>query len=186
MGRHKQGFPLKMFVQILKNLTLGLDVKGTGTIVKYRHRGIFEERPGDRHTLFLSAGQTKPLLADHGMIPIRHRIRKFTDLCRLPAGNHLFVRGIRIVIRDVRCDRIGKQKYILHGVTIGSGDLVSVVCLDILPVNGDRALMDFLKCLKHPQEHGFSASCLPHDPNLLSIGNIKGYIIQQFIFICLC
>ena len=124
-----------------RGVDLGLQarVDGRGRVVEQQQPGIGDQRPGQRHPLPLAAGESKALLADHGVVALGQPGDELVRLGRLGRGDDLLVGRVRPAVGDVGPDRVGEQEAVLHDQADRGAQRVAGHVGDVVPADADRA-----------------------------------------------
>ena len=105
-------------------LQIGLDglfrmgVERRGRLVEQQDGRVLEDGPGNRHPLFLAAGQLQPPLADPGVVAVRQPDDEVVDMGHAGRLLDFVFCGFRTAVGDVVEDRVVEQ----HGVLRNDAD----------------------------------------------------------------
>lgn len=89
-------------VQCFTDGRLGLGVQVRRRLVQDDDRRRLQQKPGDRKTLLLPAGQPVPAVADHGLEAVGESRHEIPDLCVDQGADQLVVGRRRAGVPEVR------------------------------------------------------------------------------------
>ena len=110
----QRGAPHHQPVQRLLDDRLVLGIDRGQRLIQHQHRRIPQQRPGDRQTLPLSAGQAGATLADHRLIAVGQGADEAMRIGRGRGGDDLGVRRLRPAEPQVFLDRAVEQVSVLR------------------------------------------------------------------------
>ncbi len=83
-------------------------------VVENQQPRVHQQRTGQRDSLPLPAGQGQPLLADHGVEPVRQGVDERLRVCGSGGLAHLGVGGFRPAVGDVGTYGVRQQEAVLE------------------------------------------------------------------------
>ena len=114
MGDEERRPPLRQPLQSLHDQCFGLGVERRGRLVQDHDGGVFEDRPGDRQSLALTARQRRAALADHRVVALWQTADELVGVGHLGRLSDPPRRGPRSPVGDVLRHRQRQDEGILQ------------------------------------------------------------------------
>ena len=169
VGNHDGGAVFAQLVQRILDVVFSHVVQRRGCLVENQNRWILQKDAGNRDTLLLTAGQLDAAFTDKGIVAFRQAHDVVVDVGFFSCLVDLLAAGSQLAVGDVVKDGAGEEENILlHDADFAAqrtaGDLA-----DVLSVDADAALGDFVKTRNQMTEGGFAAAGRSDDGDHLAL-----------------
>ncbi len=114
MRDNERRAPLHQEAEPVLNHGLALRIEGAGRLIQNQNAGIGQDRPCDRQTLPLTAGELNPTLAHDRLIALSETLRELVYTRDTAGLQKLFFTGLRPRKHDVLADGAVEQKRLLQ------------------------------------------------------------------------
>ena len=139
MGNNDNRLTCKQTGECLLYHGLVLHVQARRRLVQQHDGRIFEQRAGDRDALALTAGQLGAVLADHGVVALRHAAHKLVAVGGTRSRKHFLIGGITTPEADVSHHRVVKEQHVLEDDRVITQQYLGIDARNIHATHGDRA-----------------------------------------------
>ena len=153
--------------QRLANRLFGFTIERSGRLVQQQDRRILHECARDRDALALAAGQLDAAVADHGVETFRQAVDEIAA-GRDRRPQHLVVGRIGPAIADVLANGTVEQRNVLRHDRDGLAQALLRHLGDVLPVDGDAALVGIVEALQQREQRGLAAAGLTDQADALA------------------
>ena len=139
MGNNDNRLTCKQTGECLLNHSLVLHIQARRRLVQQHDRRIFEQRAGDGDALALAARKPGAVLADHGVVALRHAAHELVAVGGTRGRKHFLFGGIATPEADVSHHRVVKEQHVLEHNGVVSQQHLGINARNIHATHGDRA-----------------------------------------------
>src|ERR1700722_17060789 len=152
---------------------LAVAVEGTGRFIEQQDGSVAQNRPGNRNSLSLAAGQLDSALANQSLIAVLQLENKLVGM-RTPGGGHdLLVRGTGSAVADVLDESAVEEAGVLGNKTQGGAAAVLRYVPEGLPVDANRPGGHIMQTHQQAHQRRLASAARTHQPHSLRRRNTK-------------
>ena len=140
MRDHQAGPPGHQPIERLAHSRLALHVEAGHRLVQHQHRGIADERPGDRDALALPARERSSPLADLGVVTVLHLANELVGVGGRGGGHDLLHARLGVAVGDVLPDGGSEQDRLLEDESDLAPQGLAAIATDVQAVDLDDSL----------------------------------------------
>lgn len=123
----------------------GFVIDGGSGFIQNQDRGIFEQGAGDRQSLALTAGKLLTAFSDDGFVAVGQAENKVVGFGEFGGMDDFVAGDIKAAVGNVFGNGAVKQEHILADPTDAAPQIAQVQLPDILAIQGDAALLNFVE-----------------------------------------
>ena len=118
---------------------LVLHIQACRRLVQQHDGCVFEQRAGDGDALALATGQLGAVLADHGVVALRHAAHKLVAVGGTRGRKHFLIGGITTPEADVSHHRVVKEQHVLEHDSVVAQEYLGIDARNIHTAHGNLA-----------------------------------------------
>ena len=139
MGNNDNRLTCKQTGECLLYHGLVLHIQARRRLVQQHDRRVFEQRAGDGDALALATGKFGAVLADHGVVALRHAVHELVAVGGTRGRKHFLIGGATTPEADVSHHRVVKEQHVLEHNGVVAQQHLGINARYIHTTHGDRA-----------------------------------------------
>ena len=139
MGNNDNRLTCKQTGECLLYHGLILHIQACRRLVQQHDGRVFEQRAGDGDALALATGEFGAVLADHGVVALRHAVHELVAVGGTRGRKHFLIGGITTPEADVAHHGVVKEQHVLEHNGVVAQQHLGINDRNIHATHGDRA-----------------------------------------------
>ena len=179
MGDGQRRAPARKLAQRGEDFLFRAGIERAGRLVQQQDRRVLQERPGNRHALFLPARKLQSAFAHFGIEALRQHLDERQDRCTRRCRAHFFLARAFAAISDVVADGVVEQHAVLRDDADGAAQGLLGDGGDILPVDQDAPGPRIVEAEQQPGDGGLARARRADDGGAGSGGDFEAEAVQD-------
>ena len=179
MRDHDDGFVREQTGKRLLHHGLVLDVQARRGLVQKDNGSILEQRTSNGDALALAAGELGTVLADHGVVALRHTAHELIAVGGMCGGQDLLVSGVAAAKADVAHHRVVEEQHVLKDDRVIAQKDLRVDARHVHAAHGDLARGGVPKAGRQTSHGGLARTGRPDECRDLALLRGEAHVVKH-------
>ena len=181
MGNNDNRLACKQTGERLLYHGLVLHIQARRRLVQQHDGRIFEQRTGDRDALALATGEFGAVLADHGVIALRHAVHELVAVGGTRSRKHFLIGGVAAAKADVAHHGVVEEQHVLEHDGVITQQYLGIHARNIHTAHGNLARGGIPKARGQAAHRGLTGTRRTDQCRDLTFLGDKAHIGKNFL-----